>query len=31
MFRGFNNVFILKLSHWLLCALNKISVEKWVT
>lgn len=31
MFRGFNNVFILKLSHWLSFALNKISLEKWVT
>lgn len=30
MFRGFNNAFILKLSHWLSFALNKISIEKWV-
>lgn len=29
--RGFNNVFILKLSHCLFFALNKISVEKRVT
>lgn len=31
IFRGFNNVFVLKLSHWLTFALNKTSVEKWVT
>lgn len=31
IFRGFNNVFIFKLSRWLSLALNKISLEKWVT
>lgn len=31
MFRDVNDAFILKLSHWLSFALNKRSVEKWVT